>query len=210
MLLHCRPAKAVSSDVGAPDATCACPLRRSLADAPPHFRPTSLQSALRRGGPRVRRGTPARTANTGVTMTEAKSLRARSALLRLCATAGIATLFDGRERAAAHVRAGQRDPGRRAGLISRANCAGVPTGGQAALACLKQNAARVSPACQRALAAVGEHQRPSRPPRRLRRYPRRPHRRRVRRPPHPLRRAWAPGRTPWQARTAPRRSTSRR
>ncbi|MEO8509478.1 MAG: hypothetical protein ABI593_17765, partial [Betaproteobacteria bacterium] len=37
----------------------------------------------------------------------------------------------------------------------QANCAGVPTGGQAALACLKQNAARTSSACQQALAAVG-------------------------------------------------------
>jgi hypothetical protein len=37
----------------------------------------------------------------------------------------------------------------------QANCAGVPTGGQAALACLEQNAARTSPGCQQALAAVG-------------------------------------------------------
>ena len=37
----------------------------------------------------------------------------------------------------------------------QANCAGVPTGGQAALACLKQNAAKTSPACQQALRAVG-------------------------------------------------------
>ncbi|MFO1325316.1 MAG: hypothetical protein U1F15_14820 [Burkholderiales bacterium] len=34
-------------------------------------------------------------------------------------------------------------------------CAGVPTGGQAALACLQQNAASTSPACQQALRAVG-------------------------------------------------------
>jgi hypothetical protein len=34
-------------------------------------------------------------------------------------------------------------------------CAGVPTGGQAALACLTQHAAQTSPACQQALRAVG-------------------------------------------------------
>ena len=38
----------------------------------------------------------------------------------------------------------------------QANCAGVPTGGQAALACLQQNAAKASPACQQALRAVGD------------------------------------------------------
>ena len=37
----------------------------------------------------------------------------------------------------------------------QANCAGVPTGGAEALNCLKQNAAKVSPPCQQALAAVG-------------------------------------------------------
>ena len=37
----------------------------------------------------------------------------------------------------------------------QANCAGVPTGGNAALQCLQQNAARTSPACQQALRAVG-------------------------------------------------------
>jgi len=36
-----------------------------------------------------------------------------------------------------------------------ANCAGVPTGGQAALACLQRNAAKTSLACQQALRAVG-------------------------------------------------------
>ena len=36
----------------------------------------------------------------------------------------------------------------------QANCAGVPTGGSEALHCLKQNAAKVSPACQQALAPV--------------------------------------------------------
>src|SRR5215470_1724986 len=35
-----------------------------------------------------------------------------------------------------------------------ANCAGVPPGGEAALACLKQNAAKTSPKCQQALRAV--------------------------------------------------------
>ena len=35
-----------------------------------------------------------------------------------------------------------------------ANCAGVPTGGSAALACLQRNAAKTSPACQQALQAV--------------------------------------------------------
>jgi len=34
-------------------------------------------------------------------------------------------------------------------------CAGVPTGGQAALACLTQHGARTSPACQQALRAMG-------------------------------------------------------
>jgi hypothetical protein len=36
-----------------------------------------------------------------------------------------------------------------------ANCSGVQPGGAAALGCLKQNAAKLSPACQRALSAVG-------------------------------------------------------
>ena len=34
-------------------------------------------------------------------------------------------------------------------------CASVPTGGSAALACLQQNAANLSPACQQAVGAVG-------------------------------------------------------
>jgi hypothetical protein len=34
-------------------------------------------------------------------------------------------------------------------------CAGVPTGGQAALACLQQNASSLSPNCQQAVAAAG-------------------------------------------------------
>ena len=34
-------------------------------------------------------------------------------------------------------------------------CAGVPTGGQAALACLQQNMARLSPPCQQAVGAAG-------------------------------------------------------
>src|SRR6185437_3834752 len=37
----------------------------------------------------------------------------------------------------------------------QSHCAGVPTGGKEALACLRQNAASVSPACQHAVAAVG-------------------------------------------------------
>src|SRR5262245_58078055 len=36
-----------------------------------------------------------------------------------------------------------------------ANCAGVPTGGAAALECLRTHAANTSPACQQALSAVG-------------------------------------------------------
>jgi hypothetical protein len=36
-----------------------------------------------------------------------------------------------------------------------ANCAGVPTGGQAALACLQQHQAQLSPACREAVGAVG-------------------------------------------------------
>ena len=36
----------------------------------------------------------------------------------------------------------------------QANCAGVPTGGAAALQCLQQNAAKTSPGCQQALQAV--------------------------------------------------------
>ena len=36
----------------------------------------------------------------------------------------------------------------------QANCAGVPTGGSEALQCLKQNYAKESPACQKALAPV--------------------------------------------------------
>ena len=35
-----------------------------------------------------------------------------------------------------------------------ANCSGVPAGGQASLACLQQNAAKLSPACQQALRAA--------------------------------------------------------
>jgi len=37
----------------------------------------------------------------------------------------------------------------------QANCAGVQSGGQAALACLKKNVAALSPACQKAVSAVG-------------------------------------------------------
>lgn len=37
----------------------------------------------------------------------------------------------------------------------QAHCAGVPTGGQAALACLQQNAASLSLPCQHSLAAIG-------------------------------------------------------
>ncbi len=37
----------------------------------------------------------------------------------------------------------------------QAHCAGVPTGGQAALACLQSNAASLSAPCQNALSAVG-------------------------------------------------------
>ncbi|MBN9559894.1 MAG: hypothetical protein J0H14_04075 [Alphaproteobacteria bacterium] len=36
----------------------------------------------------------------------------------------------------------------------QSHCAGVPTGGKEALACLQQNAAGLSPGCQHALAAV--------------------------------------------------------
>jgi hypothetical protein len=42
-----------------------------------------------------------------------------------------------------------------------AHCAGVPTGGSAALACLKQNAAQTSPSCQQALRAVSGNTAPS-------------------------------------------------
>jgi hypothetical protein len=38
----------------------------------------------------------------------------------------------------------------------QANCASVPTGGQAALNCLQQNAANTSPGCQQALGGGGE------------------------------------------------------
>ncbi len=37
----------------------------------------------------------------------------------------------------------------------QAHCATVPTGGQAALQCLQQNAASLSPPCQQSLAAIG-------------------------------------------------------
>jgi hypothetical protein len=37
----------------------------------------------------------------------------------------------------------------------RTYCASVPTGGKAALACLQQNAASLSPSCQQAVSAVG-------------------------------------------------------
>ena len=57
--------------------------------------------------------------------------------------------------------AAQRPPSAQASAIREAcradygaNCAGVPTGGSAALACLQRNAAKTSPACQQALQAV--------------------------------------------------------
>src|SRR4051812_1686250 len=37
----------------------------------------------------------------------------------------------------------------------QAHCAGVPTGGQASLACLQQNMASLSPNCRQAVGAVG-------------------------------------------------------
>lgn len=37
----------------------------------------------------------------------------------------------------------------------QAHCSGVPTGGAAALSCLQQNAASVSPPCQQALSVIG-------------------------------------------------------
>jgi hypothetical protein len=37
----------------------------------------------------------------------------------------------------------------------QAHCSGVPTGGSAALNCLQQNAASVSPPCQQALSSIG-------------------------------------------------------
>ncbi|HJS85890.1 MAG TPA: hypothetical protein VJ779_10560 [Acetobacteraceae bacterium] len=37
----------------------------------------------------------------------------------------------------------------------QAHCAGVPTGGQAALQCLQRNAASLSPPCQQSVAAIG-------------------------------------------------------
>jgi len=46
----------------------------------------------------------------------------------------------------------------------QSHCAGVPTGGTEALACLRQNAASVSPACQHALAAVGGGGAAAKPP----------------------------------------------
>jgi Cysteine rich repeat len=45
----------------------------------------------------------------------------------------------------------------------RAHCADVPTGGKAALACLQQHAASLSPACQRAVKAASGGSAPSRP-----------------------------------------------
>ena len=42
----------------------------------------------------------------------------------------------------------------------RAHCASVPTGGSAALACLQQNAASATPACQQALATIGREAAP--------------------------------------------------
>lgn len=42
-------------------------------------------------------------------------------------------------------------------------CASVPTGGKAALECLQQNAASLSPPCQQAVNAVGSTVAPSRP-----------------------------------------------
>ncbi len=46
----------------------------------------------------------------------------------------------------------------------RAHCAGVPTGGMAALVCLEQNVASLSPACQSAVKAVsGGSEEPKKP-----------------------------------------------
>src|SRR5262249_35060654 len=44
------------------------------------------------------------------------------------------------------------------------HCAGVPTGGQAALSCLQQNAAAVSAPCQQALSALDPRSAPDPPP----------------------------------------------
>ena len=38
----------------------------------------------------------------------------------------------------------------------QAHCAGVPTGGRAALQCLQRNAASLSPPCQNSVAAIGK------------------------------------------------------
>src|SRR6185437_9254861 len=46
----------------------------------------------------------------------------------------------------------------------QSHCAGVPSGGKEALACLQQNAAGLSPACQHALAAVGGGGAAAKPP----------------------------------------------
>jgi hypothetical protein len=46
----------------------------------------------------------------------------------------------------------------------QSHCAGVPTGGKEALACLQQNAAGLSPGCQHALAAVAGSGAAAKPP----------------------------------------------
>src|SRR5262245_31537228 len=107
-----------------------------------------LESApIRRGSYQSRYTRSARVEpNRRVVMIDATSLRA--SLVLVCAWA------------AAHASAQQPSAGQASAIREAcrsdymANCAGVPPGGEAALACLKQNAAKVSPACQQALRAA--------------------------------------------------------
>ena len=80
--------------------------------------------------------------------------RRASAFKVLCAMAGFSAL-------ASPAAAQRPTPGQIAAIRQacradyRAHCMGVPTGGAAALACLRRNASTVSPACQRALGTTG-------------------------------------------------------
>jgi hypothetical protein len=68
----------------------------------------------------------------------------------------VALVIAGRPAVAARPTSAQADAIRQACWSDyQASCAGVPTGGEAALACLQRNAAGTSPGCRQALAAVG-------------------------------------------------------
>ena len=70
-----------------------------------------------------------------------------SLVLGLCALSGLAAAQQPTQAQASAIRQACRGD-------YMANCSGVPTGGAAALQCLQQNAANVSPGCRQALQAA--------------------------------------------------------